>query len=165
MIQTFDIYIKACNNHDIPKILGLFTDDFQLHFTEYDMKLGRDEMKDVLGWDKGVNGRISYHNLTVRGDTVSGVFTERNDFLELLGIEKLQAKKTFTFDKNGLIVEQVYTPLPDQPSFTEKLTAVVEWAEKHRPDELNEIYPDRQILFNQEMGRRWVTLLKEWKKS
>jgi len=41
----------------------------------------------------------------------------------------------------------------------------VEWARENRPDELNEIYHQNQMQFNQQMGQRWVALLDEWKKA
>ncbi|NIV95051.1 hypothetical protein GWN42_20230 [candidate division KSB1 bacterium] len=165
MRKQFDDYFKALNEHEIEKILSFLSDDFQLHFTEYDFKIDKNGLVDVLGWDKGVNGVVSYENLEVAGDCIKGIFTERNEFFKLLDIQELKATITYKFDNSRLIVKQIYAPLPNQPSFQENMQPAIDWASTNRPDELNEIYPDNQMQFNQEMAERWVALLKEWRKA
>lgn len=163
MKKQFDIYFQALNDHDTETILACLSEDFQLRFSDYDFTIDKKGMVDVLGWDKGANGRVAYKDLVVEGDSVSGLFTEENDFFKLIGIQSLRATISYSFDKAGLIKEQNYTPLPGQPSFQEKMQIAVEWARIHRPEELKEIYPQGQIRFNEKMARRWVALLREWK--
>jgi len=149
MSKQFEAYFKSHNDHETEKTLSFLSDDFVLHFTEYDFKIDKGGLVDVLGWDKGVNGEVSYEKLTTKGDSITGLFTERNDFLKLLGIEGLKATITYRFDISGMIVKQTYTPLPDQSSFQDKMQAGVEWARTNKPQELNEIYPQNQIQFNE----------------
>ena len=163
MSKQFEAYFKSHNDHETEKTLSFLSDDFVLHFTEYDFKIDKGGLVDVLGWDKGVNGKVSYEKLTTKGDSIIGLFTEQNDFLKLVGIEELKATITYKFDISGMITKQTYTPLPDQPSFQDKMQAGIEWAKTNRPQELSEIYPKNQMQFNEEMGKRWVILLKEWK--
>lgn len=163
MRKKFEAYFKTLNDHKIEKTLSFLSDDFHLHFTEYDFTIDKTGVINVLGWDKGVNGKVSYENLIVEEDSITGVFIERNDFFKLVGIEELKATSTYTFDRSGMIVKQTYTPLPNQPSFQDKMQPAIEWARRNRLGELNEIYPQNQMQFNQEMAERWVTLLKEWK--
>jgi len=163
MRKQFEAYFKSHNAHEIEKTLSFLSDDFVLHFTEYDFKIDKVGLVDVLGWDKGVNGNVSYEKLTTNADSITGLFTEQNDFLKLVGIEELKATITYKFDISGKIVRQTYTPLPDQPSFQDKMQLSIEWAKINRPQELNDIYPKNQIQFNEETGKRWVILLKEYK--
>ena len=163
MRKQFEAYFDELNQHEIEKVLSFLSEDFELHFTEYDFKIDKKGLIDVLGWDKGVNGEVSYEKLITEGNSITGLFTERNDFLKLIGIEELKATISYRFDISGKIAKQTYTPLPGQPSFQEKMQPAIEWARTNRPDELNEIYPQNQIQFNQEMAERWVILLKEWK--
>ncbi len=165
MKDQFEGYIQAVNDHDIDRVMGFLADDFQLHFTEYEMTLSKAQMRDVLGWDKGVNGKVTYDQLKMEADSITGIFTERNEFFKLLGIDSLRAEVKYRFDNSGLISVQTYRALPDQPSFQNELEPAVEWARKNRPDEIAEIYPQDQINFNEEMGRRWVALLKEWRQA
>jgi len=165
MRLQFDEYIAALNDHNLDKALSLLSNDFQLNFTEYDISMDKKEIINVLGWDKGVNGSVEYKDMVVEGDSITALFTEQNDFLKLVGIDELKANNTFTFDNFGLIIKQTYTPLTGQPSFQENMKPAIEWARENKPEELNKIYPHNQMIFNQEMGERWVALLKEWKKS
>ena len=165
MKKKFETYVAFLNDHVIEKALSFLSDGFHLRFTDYDFIIDKKEMVNVLGWDKAVNGRVSYKNLVVEGDAITGLFTEQNDFFKLVGIAELKAKITYTFDKSGLIINQIYTPLPNQPSFQEKMQPAIEWARENRPDELNEIYYQNQIQFNQVTGERWLALLKEWKNA
>lgn len=165
MKQALETYLNALNNHKIDQALQYLSNDFQLQFTNYEMSIDKQQMVDVLGWDVGTNGSVTYDNITAEGNSLRGVFTEQNDFLKLLDIEKLQAENTFVFDESGLIKQQLYKPLPDQPSYQEKLQPVIKWAEENRPEELSEIYPHHKMVFNERMGRWWVTLLKKWKSS
>ena len=103
--------------------------------------------------------------MTQAFDSIRAIFTERNEFFTLIGIESLKAEITYRFDSSGLISTQTYRVLPDQPSFQIELQPAVEWAKKNRTDELAEIYALNQIQFNEEMGTRWVALLKEWRNA
>ncbi len=164
MNTQFEAYFNSLNDHDIEKILNFLTDDFVLHFTDFNFNIDKKGYVDVLGWDKGVNGRVSHEKLTAQGDSITGIFTEQNDFLNLVGIKELKATVSYQFDEFEKIIKQTYTPLPDQPSFQEKMQASLAWAKVNRLTELEEIYPNNQMVFNEEMGKRWVMLLKEWKK-
>lgn len=163
MKKQFDEYIKALNQHDIEKVLGFLADDFELYFVEFDSSMDKKAYVDVLGWDKGVNGKVTYENLEIEGNTIKGLFTERNQFFDLVDITEMKATITYRFNENGKIVKQSYTALPDQPAFQEKMQPVIEWARAHMPNELEEIYPQNQMIYNEEMGKRWVALLKKWK--
>ena len=165
MKKKFETYVAFLNDHDIEKALSFLSEGFHLRFTEYDFNIDKKEMVNVLGWDKAVNGMVSYKNLVVTGDSITALFTEQNDFFKLVGIAELKAKITYTFDKSGLIVKQTYTPNPGQPSFQEKMQPAIEWARENRPDEINEIYHQNQMQFNQATGERWLALLKEWKNA
>lgn len=163
MKRRFEEYIAALNNHDREKAMAFLAADFQLHFIEYDVQMTKDQMADVMGWDKGVNGVVSYKNLVIEANSVTGLFAEKNDFFKLVGIDVFQAQITYTFNESGMIVNQSYSPLPNQPSFQEKMQPAVAWARENRPDELDEIYDQNQMQFNVETAPRWVALLKEWR--
>jgi len=105
MNSQIEAYIAAHNDHDLKKVLSFLSDAFELHFTEYGIKMDKKEMVNVMGWDKGVNGRVSYKNLVAQGDSITGLFTEKNDFFTLVGIDDFKAQITFAFDRSGLITK------------------------------------------------------------
>ena len=163
MRKQFEAYLAAVNEHDTDKALSYLSSSFQLKFADYDYVIDKKRFVHVLGWDKGVNGKITCSDLEEEKYSIKGLFSERNDFFQLIGIDALTATMVFWFDQRGLIIRQVYMPLACQPSLKEKLKPAVEWARANRPEELEAIYPQEQMQYNQEMAERWVALLKEWK--
>lgn len=92
------------------------------------------------------------------------LFAEAKYFLGLSNINKVEgeSKISYRFNLDGLIYRQTYTPLPNQPSFQENMQPAIEWAKRNRTGELREIYREGHMSFNQEMGERWVSLLRQW---
>jgi len=162
MQQTFESYRNALNNHDIEKALSFLAENFKLVFIDFDMTMTKEQVVDVLGWDAGANGKVTHGELQIFENTIASIFSEQNDFLKLIDIPELKAKITYEFGEDGLIEQQLYEALPNQPSFEKRMRPAVEWAMVHRKEELAVIYPNNQMVFNEEMARRWVALLQEW---
>jgi len=165
ILQRFQSYRNALNNHDKEKALTYLAEDFKLVFVDFNMTMTKDQVVDVLGWDVGANGKVTHGELHVSENTISGTFTEQNDFLKLIDIPQLKAKINYKFGEDGLIKKQLYEALPNQPSFLEKMKPAIDWASQYRKEELAIIYPNNQMLFNEKMARRWVALLKDWRKA
>ena len=163
MQQTFESYRNALNNHDVEKSLSFLAEDFKLVFVDFDMTMTKEQVVDVLGWDAGANTKVTHGELQVFENTIASIFSEQNDFLKLIDILELKAKIAYEFGEDGLIKQQLYEALPNQPSFEKRMGPAVEWAMEHRKEELAIIYPNNQMVFNEEMARRWVALLQEWR--
>jgi hypothetical protein len=165
MKQVFESYLAAINDHDIEGALSYLDNNFRLVFVGSEMSMTKEQVVDVYGWDAGANGNVRHEELTVSENCLSGIFVEQNDFLKLIDIPELNARVTYKFGKNGLIEEQQYELLPNQPSFAENMKPATEWAREHRRDMLEEVYLNGQMVFNEEMARKWVALLAEWRES
>lgn len=161
--DTFVSYIEAVNRHNEQEILSFLADDFVLEFAGYDMKIPKSQLGDILGWDRGANGRVRYENLQIKNNVMEGDFYEDNDFLKLLGIDHLQSRVTYEFNAQGKIIKQVYQQTPNQPSWEPRLQPAIEWAKEHRPEALAGVYPDQKMAFNEKTAKGWIALLKEWK--
>ncbi len=160
-IETVKLYRAALNDHDIETALSLLAKDYQLRFAGTEVLLSKADLPRILGWDRGVNGHIEWD---IKGDAEALTFEgrETNDFFELLGIAHLRFRTTFRLDVKGRIIEQSYETLPAQVSTEEAMKPAVQWAQRNRPAELREIYPDGRMIYTEDMGRRWVALLREW---
>src|SRR5215475_8954324 len=55
--------------------------------------------------------------------------------------------------------------LSDAASFNAALKPALDWARKERPQELSEIYPDGKFIYNTQMAKRWLTLLRDWREA
>lgn len=158
-----DAYLAAINMHDVERATSYLANDFRITFVDYGVSLDKAQAREALAWDAGANGHVRFEPSDVQEYAITGVLTEENDFLRLVGIPVLKAETTYRFDRHGLIKEQSYESLPGQASFQDAMQPAVAWAAEYRPEELAEIYPDGQMIYNEEMARRWVVLLKEWR--
>ncbi len=165
MPAHFQRFLRAIETHDVEAALALLSEDFQLVFVEHGVTLDKSAMVDVLGWDRAVNGSLAFADLQVSDRSVAGLFTERNDFLELIGIPHLQARVVYELGDGGLIERQTYEPLPRQPSIQAHLEPAIEWARANRPAALEEVYPGEQMSFDEASGRKWISLLEAWREA
>ncbi|HSR67805.1 MAG TPA: nuclear transport factor 2 family protein [Acidobacteriota bacterium] len=161
--EIIERYRQAVNAHDMDRALACLAPDFQLHFVGSEYSLSKEALSKAMGWDAGADGQVEWEPVGSSGGSFSYEGQESNEFLRLLGIPHLKFQTTFSVNSQGLIEKQRYQLLPDQPSSQEAMKPAVEWARRHRPQELAEIYPDGQMVYSKEMARRWVALLKEWR--
>ncbi len=158
-----EAYLAAINIHDVERATSYLANDFRITFVNYGVSLDKEQAREALAWDAGANGHVRFEPSDVEEHAITGLLTEENDFLKLVGIPVLKARTTYRFDGHGLIKEQIYELLPHQASSQDAMQPAVAWAAKHQPKELAEIYPEGQMIYSEEMARRWVALLKEWR--
>lgn len=160
--DRLDAFLDAINHHEVDQAMSSLAEDFHLVFVGFGVSMTKEETRGALAWDAGANGRVSYTQIEILENTITGILTEENDFLRLVGIPELKSRNTYVLDEQGLINQQLYEPIPGQPSFQEAMQPAVTWAVEYRAAELAEIYPDNQMIYTEDMARRWVTLLQEW---
>ena len=163
--ETVQRYRAALNKHDTETAMSLLAEDYKLRFVGTEFVISKDDLPRILGWDTSVNGHVEWDIAEGKTEPLTFEGRERNDFFGLLGISHLRFRTIFRVDANGKIIEQLYEAHPNQPSWEEAIKPAITWASEHRPRELHEIYPDGKIIYTEEMGRRWVTLLREWNSS
>lgn len=161
--QRFDAYRQAVDRGDAQACLALLHDEYVFHDEGWTFALHKADMRSTFEWDAATNARVVYDDLSITGERVSGLFTETNDFYTLLGIPQKQFHITYTFEQ-GLIKDHVFTYVPNgTPSIPKALEPFLPWAAQHHAHELAAIYPNKQFIYNGEMGRRWITLLQQWR--
>lgn len=163
--EIIERYRQAVNEHDLHRALACLASGFRLHFVGSEYSLSKEALSKAMGWDAGANGHVEWRQVGSSGSSFSYEGRESNEFLRLLGIPHLKFQTAFSVNSEGLIEAQRYQLLPDQPSSQEAMKPAVEWARRHRPQELEEIYPGGQMAYSEEMARRWILLLKEWRAS
>lgn len=157
-------YLEAANRHDVAAALAHLRDDFQLEF-KGGPTLGKRAVEEAMGWDRGTSGRISWRVVSASDDRVTVEGEETNVFLSLLGSAPLGFRSRFEVDEAGRIARQEYEVQASGPPVPELLEPSVSWAERHAPDELAAVYPDGRLVYTEEMGRKWVRLLRDWREA
>lgn len=161
---TVNRYLSAVDRHDIDAALALLADDFELRFRG-GPTMDREALARAMGWDVGTQGSLEWEVVSEEGAEITVEGTETNEFLRLLGVPPLPFRSRFTVNEDRLIEHQLYEVDWSGVSMEDELAPAVRWAEEHAPGELAEIYPGRKLVYTEEMGRRWVALLKRWKKG
>jgi hypothetical protein len=153
-------FLHAANDHDDARALAMLHPDFRFQEEGGDGHLDRDEMADLLGWDRVIESEVHSESMEADGDVVTGVFWETNALYRRLGIETTRCELKFRV-RDGLILEQTIEQR-DEEMFMAALEPFLEWAEQSAPEEVESIQPDGEFVFSAEMAGRWLHLLDRW---
>lgn len=155
-------YLACLGEHDVPAALGYLSEGFQLEF-KGGPTLGKEGLATALGWDTGTEGRLEWRVVSGDGGSVTIEGHETNEFLRLLGIQPLEFGSRFRVNAEGLIQHQTHTTNWSGVSVQDSLAPVIAWAADHAAAELTLAYPDGEMVYSEEAGRRWVALLRRWR--
>ena len=144
-------------------------------YTWFDKKTGAGniQLKGVpasgiwTGWDQEMNAYIKYDSLIPDDEThsVSGIFYEFNDFYSLIGKGPTKTKRTYWFDEENLIKEILIVWDPSNTMTAVHLKPVVEWVLRNDSIEIQELYPNGEIIPSAENARKWKVLLDKYNKA
>jgi hypothetical protein len=166
-----DNYLKTINAtlkcKTIDQLLTFYAEDYRFYFIRKEGE-GTSKAKAVKGleWDYALHPDLSLLEVVSqdKGEVVVR-FHEENDFTKLLGFPGWDANMKYTFDEKGLIREKIYYPNTTAPDYVNYFKPAVEWLKENKPTELNEVYKDKKLIQNAESAKKWVELLKEWRKA
>jgi hypothetical protein len=158
-------YVKALNARDLDKVVSLFADEVEWAGPDWRKTLDKNGVREMLGWDAATHASVAYENLEWEGDVVRGLFTERNDFYALLGLDEQRFRLVFRFE-DDLIREIRLAPDDASGSTLSKaLEPFLAWASSRHPDRLEAIYPGGQFVYDADSAEKWLALLREWRAS
>ncbi len=158
-------YLERIDRHDVDGALALVAEDFQLRFGGSAASMSKDDLEKALAWDAAVNSRATHEIVSSSEDSATVLTTERNDFFALIGISALRSLSTFEVNAEGRIEKQRSNVLDGQPSWIDAMKPAVEWCSIHRPDELAAVHDEGRIVFDGASARRWLSLLRAWRKA
>jgi len=154
------------NSHTIESKSRYLADDYHSFFIE---KKGEGEDKSALqsflNWDAPLHPDVTILNYTVNGNEWKVEFNEQNDFSKLIGFPGWKGTEIFKFNSQKKIYEMIYIPNPSNPSHKKWLQPAVDWLQKNKPNELNEVYKNGKLIQSSETVRKWVELLTLWHKE
>ena len=156
-------YVEALNAHDVDKALSYLADELRFVTEDMEETLDRTTVRGMLGWDVATQSTVSYEELESEGDTVTALFTERNDFFALLGIPERRYQATFRFEGENIASLHIEPAGDDAPSLDEALEPVLTWASTRHGDVLAQIYPNGSLVFSEDSARKWLELLRAWR--
>jgi tetratricopeptide (TPR) repeat protein len=162
----FEAYRQAMNSHDLQTVLACLAADYEFKVANSNYKVAKKDIVGHLEWDFAMNARSAYGDIQIKGNTISTVITEQNDFYKAIGVSERKFGFTFVYDDKGLIKEAILEKsLSSSEAFDAAFKPALEWARKERPGELAEIYPNDNFVYNTQMAKRWSQLLSDWHKA
>jgi len=154
------------NSHDLQVVLSCLAADYEFKVANSNYKVAKKDIIGQLEWDFAMNASSAYSDIQIKGNTISTVLTEQNDFYKAIGVSERKFGFTFVYDDKGLIKEVILEKsLSGFEAFDAALKPALEWAGKERPGELAEIYPNNNFVYNTQMAKRWLRLLSDWHKA
>jgi hypothetical protein len=154
------------NSHDLQAVLSCLAADYEFKVANSTYKVAKKDITGQLEWDFTMNARSGYSDIQIKGNTISTVLTEENDFFNAIGVSERKYQFTFVFNDQGLIKEAILErSLSSFEAFDAALKPALEWARKERAGELAEIYPNNNFVYNTQMAKRWLQLLRDWHKA
>jgi hypothetical protein len=164
--ERFEAYRRAMNSHDLQSVLSYLAADYEFKVANSSYKVDKKDITGQLEWEFATNARTVYGDIQIKGNTISTVLTEQNDFYKAIGISERKYQFTYVYNDQGLIKEAILEKsLLSSEAFDAALKPALEWARKERPGELAEIYPNDNFVYNTQMAKRWLRLLSDWHKA
>jgi hypothetical protein len=115
-------------------------------------------------WDRFFHRRITYSDWRRRGDRVTAIGRESNDYYRLLDWEPRPLALTWWFDSSGKITGFLFYAVRDAPTHN-RLKEFEAWAKKNRPQEIAYLKPKGSIDPSRDRPERWLAILIEWRKA
>src|SRR5262249_19304203 len=94
----FTKYRHAYNKHDKQAVLSFFADDYEFKVANSSYKASKKDIAGLLDWDFATNAHSTYGDVQFKGNMLSAVITEQNDFYQYLGIPERQYQFTYTYN-------------------------------------------------------------------
>lgn len=162
----FEAYRRAMNSRDLQAVLSCLAADYEFKVANSSYKVAKKDVVGQLEWDFAMNARSAYGDIQINGNTISTALREQNDFYKAIGVSERKFQFTFVYNDQGLIKEAILEKsLSSFEAFDAALNPALEWARKERPGELAEIYPNNNFVYNTQMAKRWLRLLRDWHKA
>ena len=157
-------YEQAHNNHDIEKIISMYSNDARFEIVGSWIRSGKEEILGLAEWDSVTNSRMIITDIKTIGDTVTFKLQEGNDWFRLAGIEYMYYEPCRIVFRNGLITElKAETTAESLGLFMEIWPGVFKWLSAEKGDELSALISGGEFVYNRENAEKWLTLLREWK--
>jgi hypothetical protein len=163
-LETLKLFYSASTAEEREKFMA---ENYHFYFNEKKGNGGskQSSLKSFMNWDGPLHPDIRIDSVAGNDSIWVVRFLEQNDFSKLIAYPGWKATERVTFDENNRIKEIIYIPEPNQPEYGSYFKPALEWLKKNKPEELNEVYKDKKLVQTERAAKKWVELLKIWRKA
>jgi hypothetical protein len=158
-------YVEVYNSHQVERIMALYTDSVTFEVTGFGMNFnGKDAVQGIAEYDSALNTIMTLSNITMSADTVFCSLSEHNDWVEAAEIPDAYYPRTmFVVEDNK--IGRIYAEIADSSleNFERVLDHFVFWGDDKYPENMRQMAPTGEFVYNAENGTMVVEMRREWK--
>lgn len=163
-LQIVSAYQQAHNEHQWEQVMQLFAPDIRFEMVGIWVKQDADLIAKVEQWDAVLNSQLTFSDLREKDGGVVCQAFETNDWLALVGIEKLiYSSVRFEFG-NGLIKKIKAQMAPEsEQAMARAINKVTRWALDSHREVVQKLIPRSNFIYGHDEALQWKALLEEWR--
>lgn len=164
LVHAFE---TAQNNHDISKVMALFTDDASLIDIEGNVLTLQEKIQKYIEYNEGINQEIHFTNCQVSGISVKCNYTSTDDCTKAFGLNPLPGTYYFILSNNKIkiITENRFWNSPEFIQAFEIYERFTAWFDKNYPDEWAAINVSDESWTTRETGYLLIKRCLEFQES
>jgi hypothetical protein len=160
-LKKINCYLNASTINEKAKYMA---EDYRSFFMNKkgNGKSKTEALQSFQNWDAPMHPDITVISYSFLDSIWQVTFNEQNDFTKPIGFPGWKGTTTFVFNSAGLIKETIYVPDSANLSYKPFLQPALDWLQKNKPAELNEVYQNGKLVQTEEAANKWRTLLRTW---
>ncbi|MEN9980174.1 MAG: nuclear transport factor 2 family protein, partial [candidate division WOR-3 bacterium] len=156
-------FVEGFGQRRPSRLLGLFTSEPGIEIAGLGVVAqGRAEIGDFLAYGQVVKARLKLVELRMEADSVFCRLEEKNSWLELLGCSPLQYQAVFLLEEGKINRVRIRLEPASRAELIGKGLQFFNWLKHQEPQLLVQLMPDGRFRFNEENGKRFLELIRNW---
>lgn len=127
------------------------------------------DFRKMEAWDASISSSLEYESWQVDNDTIRvGKIRERNNWFSKAGIPQVEYEPgTRIIFREGKIYEIQFSEMTrkSQSEMANVYQAFILWLQDSRPEELQKLMRNGELVLNEEVAKDWFLLLDQWQRS
>ena len=157
-------YLDAMRDFDVPRIHAVLADDYRLTDDGSSRLYNRDRAQPIADWERGMNTRWSHRILSTRGDTVTALLEEENDYFTLLGLERGVQVRSYVVRDGKVQTSFGHLFVTARSSQAEALRAFKTWLRENVPNpDPAMITPEGSLRLTKESVQPMLYWMRLWR--
>ena len=162
VLELHQKYMKASINHDLETLSSMTAEDAVWKLGPYNLT-GK---KAVLGpnfYDAGLENKLEYKDVNVKGDTVEFKLLEINDIFIAVGMREVRRFPRFIFKAGLLKKKEPWKPSTDMTEVMRRQIPLRKWIRENHPAAIEQFLDSNgDFIFSKENGVLMRKLALEW---
>ena len=158
-------YLDAMRDFDVARIHTILAEDYRLTDGDGSSRLyNRNRAQPIADWERGMNTRWTYRILSTRGDTVTALLEEENEYFTLLGLERGVQVRSYVVRDGRVQASYGHLFVTGRSSQAEGLRAFKTWLRENVPNpDPAMITPEGSLQLTKESVRPMLYWMRLWR--